>query len=139
MSRAETILVVDDDETFRKGVVRQLDAAGFNTIEAPNGSAAIHIFVERSKEISAVLLDLVMPSTSGGETLAMLRYYAPALPAVIISGYSALDARTVREAERDVGFLGKPFTATQLIAELRWVIDEQRPHTRHATPLRRRP
>jgi len=135
-TRAETILVVDDEESFRQGVVRQLRAAGFHAIEARDGAEAIRIYAERSKEISAVLLDLVMPNTSGSETLAMLRYYAPALPIVVISGYSAPAAQSLKESERGVGFLGKPFTASQLITELRRVIGEHLPHGRHATPPR---
>ena len=135
-ARAETILVVDDEESFRNGVVRQLRAAGFHAIEARDGAEAIHIYSERSKEISAVLLDLVMPNTNGSETLAMLRYYAPALPIVVISGYSAPVALSLKDSERGVGFLGKPFTAAQLITELCRVIGEQLPHDRHATPPR---
>ena len=66
-------------------VVRQLQNAGYSTIEARDGSDAIKRFAERRDEISAVLLDLVMPNTSGGETLTMLRYYVPDLPVVITS------------------------------------------------------
>ena len=135
-TRAETILVVDDEESFRNGVVRQLRAAGFHAIEARDGADAIRIYAERSKEVSAVLLDLVMPGTGGSETVAMLRYYAPALPIVVISGYSAPAAHSLTESERGVGFLGKPFTASQLIAELRRVIGEHLPHGRHTTPPR---
>ena len=135
-ARAETILVVDDEDSFRNGVVRQLRAAGFLAIEARDGGEAFRIYAERSKEISAVLLDLVMPNTSGSETLAMLRYYAPALPIVVISGYSAPTALSLKESERGVGFLGKPFTAAQLVAELRRVLGEQLPHGRHSTPPR---
>jgi DNA-binding NtrC family response regulator len=77
-----------------------------------------------------------MPNTSGSEALTMLRYYAPALPVVVTSGYSALDAVALQGRERGVGFVGKPFTAAQLTAELRRVIDEQLPTARHATPPR---
>jgi DNA-binding NtrC family response regulator len=132
----ETILVVDDEDTFRTLVVRQLNEAGFNTLEARDGSEAIHVFAERGGEISAVLLDLVMPNTSGGEAMHMLRYYAPALPVVVTSGYSALDALSLKDSERGVGFLGKPFTASQLTAELRRVIDDRLPTDRHGAPLR---
>ena len=135
-ARAETILVVDDEESFRNAVVRQLHDAGFNTLEARDGSEAIHVFAEHGAEITAVLLDLVMPTTSGSDALTMLRYYAPALPVVVTSGYSELDARSVRETERGVGFLKKPFTASQLTTELRRVIGERPPTPPHATPRR---
>lgn len=134
LTRPEAILVVDDEEHFRAGVVRQLKEAGFETIEARDGADAVKRFAERREEISAVLLDLVMPNTSGGETLAILRYYEPTLPIVVTSGYSELDAKSLRGTERGVGFLGKPFTATELTTELRRVINERLPKHRHSTP-----
>ena len=133
-SRVATILVVDDEESFRSVVVRQLRNAGFDTIEAQDGSEAIKQFAARRDEIDAVLLDLVMPNTSGGETLAILRYYSPALPVVVTSGYSELDALSLTETERGVGFLKKPFTAAQLTAELHRVLGERSSRHRHSTP-----
>jgi DNA-binding NtrC family response regulator len=130
------VLVVDDEESFRTVVVRQLQQAGYGTIEARDGSEAVRMFAQRREEISAVLLDLVMPNRSGGETLAILRYYEPSLPVVVTSGYSVLDAVSLKETERGVGFLGKPFTASQLTTELRRVIGEQLPKGRHSTPPR---
>jgi DNA-binding NtrC family response regulator len=132
--RPESILVVDDEESFRAAVVRQLKDAGYETIEARDGSEAVKRFAERREEITAVLLDLVMPNTSGGETLQILRYYEPTLPIVVTSGYSELDAASLRETERGVGFLGKPFTAAELTTELRRVINERLPKHRHSTP-----
>ena len=134
LTRTEMILVVDDEESFRAAVVRQLQNAGFSTIEARDGSDAIKKFAERREEITAVLLDLVMPNTSGGETLAILRYYDSTLPIVVTSGYSEIDALRLRETERGVGFVGKPFTAAELTNELRRVISERPPRHRHSTP-----
>jgi two-component system, cell cycle sensor histidine kinase and response regulator CckA len=128
------ILVVDDEESFRAVVVRQLRNAGFATIEARDGSDAIRKFTEHRESITAVLLDLVMPNTSGGETLAMLRCYNPALPVVITSGYSEDDAVSLTGTERGVRFLRKPFTAAELTTELRHVISEPPPGHRHSTP-----
>ena len=133
-TRREAILVVDDEESFRTVVVRQLRNAGFATIEAHDGSDAIRKFAEYGEEITAVLLDLVMPNTSGGETLAMLRRSNPTLPVVLTSGYSVHDAVSLTETERGVRFLQKPFTAAELTTELRHVISEPLPKHRHSTP-----
>jgi two-component system, cell cycle sensor histidine kinase and response regulator CckA len=134
LTRTATILVVDDEESFRSVVVRQLRNAGFEVIEARDGSDAIKQFATRRDDIDAVLLDLVMPNTSGGETLAILRYYSPGLPVVVTSGYSELDAVSLTETERGVGFLKKPFTAGQLTTELHRVLGERSSRHRHSTP-----
>lgn len=133
-TRRDAILVVDDEESFRTVVVRQLREAGYATIEAQDGADAIRKYAEHRAEITAVLLDLVMPNTSGGETLAILRYYNPALPVVVTSGYSEHDALPLTGTERGVHFLRKPFTAIQLTTELRRAVSEQLPRQRHATP-----
>ncbi|MFI5231721.1 MAG: response regulator [Gemmatimonadales bacterium] len=133
---AGTILVIDDEDAFRSLVVRQLNGAGFNTVEARDGPEAIQIFAERGKQISAVLLDFVMPNTSGSDVLTILRSYAPSLPVVVTSGYSPSTVLPLTEAERRVGFLGKPFTSVELATELRRVIAAPMPAARHAAAPR---
>lgn len=135
-STAGTIPVVDDEDAFRSLVVRQLNGAGFNTVEARDGPEAIQILSQRGTQISAVLLDFVMPNTSGSDVLTVLRSYAPSLPVVIISGYSPDVVLPVTEAERGVGFLGKPFTAVELATELRRVIAAPIRAARHAAAPR---
>jgi DNA-binding response OmpR family regulator len=130
----DTVLVVDDEDAFRSLVVRQLNSSGFNTMEARDGAEAVHVFSERGRQISAVLLDLVMPNTSGSETLSMLRAFAPGLPVILTSGFSEQEARMLQGTERGVGFLGKPFTRAELAAEVRRVIGERLPKSRHFTP-----
>ena len=135
-STAGTILVIDDEDTFRSLVVRQLTGAGFNTVEARNGAEAIQVLSERGKQISAVLLDVVMPNTLGSEVLPVLRSYAPSLPVVMTSGYSRSDVISLTEAERGVGFLGKPFTSVELATELRRVMATPIRAARHAAAPR---
>ena len=123
----ETILVIDDDDAVRRGLLRLLQNAGFETLEARDGSEAIHIFAERSGSITAVTLDLEMPTTNGRETLAMLSAYAPDLPIIIATAYPKPDDLIGRQlGERGVGYLQKPFTVSELTAELRRVIDEMK-------------
>ena len=123
----ETILVIDDDDAVRRGLLRLLTSAGFETLEARDGSEAIHIFAERSGSITAVTLDLEMPTTNGRDTLAMLSAYALDLPIIIATAYPKPDDLIGRQlGERGVGYLQKPFTVIELTAELRRVIDEMK-------------
>ena len=101
--RRNAILVVDDEESFRTVVVRQLREAGYATIEAHDGADAITKYAEHRAEITAVLLDLVMPNTSGGETLAILRFYNPARPVVSTSGSSCANRSRPRSSRPNCG------------------------------------
>ena len=55
MAENETVLVIDDDDASPR---RRPSIAGFDTLEARDGSEAIHIFAEHSQKITAVTLDL---------------------------------------------------------------------------------
>jgi len=120
----ETILIIDDDPRVRATLVHMLTSAGYRTLEARDGSEAIHLFADRSREITAVTLDLVMPTTDGKETLAMLSAYAPNLPIVIATAYGPKELTGRVPGTRGVGYLQKPFTTAELTAELRRVIAE---------------
>lgn len=127
MDGRETILVIDDDDAVRRGLVRLLKGAGFETLEAKDGSEAIHVFAEHSKTITAVTLDMEMPTTNGRATLAMLSEFAPKLPIIVATAYEKPDDLIGRQpGERGVGYLQKPFSAKELNAELRRVIDEMK-------------
>lgn len=63
MEKEKTILIVDDIEINRL-VLAEIFSEDYNIIEAANGRQAIEI-INSGVEISAVLLDLVMPEVSG--------------------------------------------------------------------------
>ena len=127
MAANETILVIDDDDAVRRGMVRLLNKSGFETLEARDGSEAIHQFAAHSKSITAVTLDLEMPTTNGRATLAMLSEYAPGLPIIVATAYPLPDDLIGRRpGDAGVGYLQKPFSASELNAELRRVIDQMK-------------
>jgi CheY-like chemotaxis protein len=112
------LLLVDDEADYRRAMARQLRNAGYEALEAANGSEAVHLYAERFHEIVAVLLDLVMPVTDGRETLAMFRAFAPELPIVICTGFEREEVLGSAPLEPELGFLQKPFTMPELEAEL---------------------
>lgn len=67
MDKEKTILIVDDIE-INRAVLNEIFKDEYNTIEACNGLEALKI-LNSNVEISAMLLDLVMPEMNGFETL----------------------------------------------------------------------
>ncbi len=83
------ILIVDDERAVRWAAARALKRDGFTVAEAKCGADAMSML--RGPEgalISLVLLDIVMPGTSGIEVLREIRRELPSLPVVIMSGVS---------------------------------------------------
>lgn len=78
-----SVLVVDDNDSARYALVRNLKAAGFNIVEAAAGAEAL----ELCEFVSAVVLDVHLPDLIGYEVCRLLRGKATTadLPVVYVS------------------------------------------------------
>ena len=121
------VLLADDEEDVR-GVVRaMLETLGYEVIEARDGLEALEIFRRRSAEIDLVILDLVMPRLTGEAALGRMRRIAPAVPAILVSGYDESGRIGEIVAAGFGGFLQKPFRRQDLgkkVRELLGVSDD---------------
>jgi CheY-like chemotaxis protein len=118
-----TILVVDDEEIVRKVSARVLQSIGFESILAGDGFEGVMRFQEHQSEITAVLLDLMMPGLDGEGVFKRIRAIRPDVPVLVMSGYSEQDVIARFAGMQILGFLKKPFTVQQLADKLRAVIE----------------
>ena len=114
------ILIVEDDDVLRDGLVVGLSLAGF-TSEAvatrTEGEAALE-----AGGFSGMVLDLMLPDGSGLDLLARLRARGSTLPVLMLT---ARDRPHERVAGLDGGaddYLGKPFDLEELAARLRAIL-----------------
>lgn len=116
---APTILVVDDETVVRDVAVKMLQRNGYRALEAADGAEALRVFEDKHSEISAVLMDLVMPVMSGEEAFRAIREIDAKVPVIFSSGYSAKVVRARCGLMRPDGILQKPYHDSQLIEVLR--------------------
>ncbi|PKN60142.1 MAG: oxidoreductase, partial [Deltaproteobacteria bacterium HGW-Deltaproteobacteria-11] len=89
---------------------------------AGSGQEAIDIYLEKRKEIDLVILDMIMPGLSGGETFDRLREIDPEIRVLLSSGYS-IEGRARQILERGCnGFLQKPIQLEKLSQKVREVL-----------------
>jgi PAS domain S-box-containing protein len=112
------ILVIDDEDPVREAVIDILEHEGLQVISAPDGRAGIALYEKRQGAVQLVILDLSMPGLSGQETFARLRQINPALPILLSSGYSQVEASRRFADLGVIGFLQKPYGASQLLATI---------------------
>ena len=115
-------LIVDDDELLRMDVAEILDQAGFRTIEAEHGDAAILILEQRHLDIVLLFSDVEMPGSRNGFALAREAAVKwPHIAIVIASG-------RLRPAEGELPegacFISKPFSAEAVHHHLREVLPD---------------
>src|SRR5688572_11852534 len=80
---AHRILTIEDDAAIRRGIVDALSFAGYDVIQAGDGKQGIRDAVTRDYDL--LLLDIVLPGTTGLEILREVRDTRPTLPVIILS------------------------------------------------------
>ncbi|MFH1081161.1 MAG: PAS domain S-box protein [Pseudomonadota bacterium] len=121
---SETILLVDDEQMVLDVARELLKSLGYRVYSAGSGQEAIAISREKQKEIDLVVLDMIMPGLSGGDTFDRLREIDPEIRVLLSSGYS-LDGQAQQILERGCnGFLQKPFRLENLSQKVREVLSE---------------
>ena len=113
---SKTILLVDDDPVFLKGMMYTVKQLGFNSVMASSGRDA----AEKSKlhEIDAIVSDINMPNGNGLQLLNHIKKNAPHIPVILMTGLSDLKEA---QAAIDMGatsFLSKPFKKMELLEVL---------------------
>ncbi len=122
VGRAETILLVDDEEYIRDLAKRHLSRAGYTVLEAADGQEAVEVYRKELKSISIVILDLVMPEMGGKRCLEKLVGINPGVRVLVMTGFSADQVdEDLRNNVR--AFLTKPFDMRQLVEAVREVLD----------------
>jgi CheY-like chemotaxis protein len=113
---ARTILLIDDDDTFRKMARVMLETAGYEVEEAANGEVGLRRYRERL--IDLVITDILMPETEGFETILELRRFDPHVRILAITAADEMLHGYLRSAEifGAVQSLRKPFSRSELLA-----------------------
>ncbi|SIN98108.1 two-component system, NtrC family, response regulator AtoC [Singulisphaera sp. GP187] len=111
------VLVVDDDRTIRRNLVRLLQSEGYQALEAANGDEALACI--RAEDPDAVLLDLKMPGRDGLEVLGELGPALADLPVIVVTAFggSAAAIEAMRRGAYD--YLSKPFDLDEVLLTLK--------------------
>lgn len=120
MGKRRTIVVIEDEDAIRRGIVDALRMAGHEPVEAADGEAGL--MEARRAGVDLVLLDLLLPKLDGLTVLTELRRAHPALPVIILTARGSEDDRIrgLRGGADD--YVVKPFSARELLARVEAVL-----------------
>ncbi len=111
-----TILVVEDDTSTRAVTRRLLERNGFTIVEAEHAGAALAALGSGTVPVDLVLTDVMMPGMSGVDLAARIGERWPAMPVLLMTGYSDAEIRAKGALGRQRSLIEKPFTAAGLLA-----------------------
>src|SRR5450755_4547409 len=88
-NKGRTILVGEDEMEVRGYLEMALKCMGYSVELAQDGDEVLSCLQSSRADISAVLLDIMMPNRDGIDTLREIRRIDPNLPVIIVSGASS--------------------------------------------------
>ena len=123
---AGTVLLVDDEPVILTVGRDLLEHLGFKVLVAEGGERAVELFRVNRGRIDAVVLDMVMPGLSGGETFDRLHEIDPGIRVLLSSGYS-IDSQAREILARGChDFIQKPYDLKEFSRKLHAVIQRRR-------------
>lgn len=129
MVQQPRVLLVEDEYAQREVLVYNLEAEGFDVVQADNGEDALMLVDEEHPDM--IILDWMMPKLSGIEVCRRLkmRPETRAIPIIMLSA-RAEEVDRVRGLETGADdYVIKPYSMVELMARARAQIRRVRPST----------
>ncbi len=119
-----TILIIEDDPRMQRTLERTFAQEHYSTVIAGDGQSGLQLF--HSERPLAVVLDLILPNTSGRELCRMFKQISSETPVVVLSAISEVaDKVLLLELGAD-DYVTKPFSPRELTARVQAAIRRQR-------------
>lgn len=114
--KAQTILVIEDDQDMLQLLRYLLESEGYRVILATDGVYGMTLLREAKPDL--ILLDIMMPSPDGYITLDSIRQYS-SVPIIMVTAKREIEAL---QKALDLGaddYVEKPFRPMELLARVR--------------------
>ncbi len=109
---ADTILVVDDNESILEVAQFQLEREGYRVVVAQNGAAGYEAFLEHSPEL--VISDIIMPEIDGIQLLNKIKSYSTETMFIVMTAHGSVQSAVEAMQLGACDYLEKPFSGDVL-------------------------
>src|SRR5437762_244017 len=123
----ETILLVEDDQTMRVAAQQLLSKVGYRVVTAVDGQQGLDAFRAHRADLPLVITDVVMPKLSGFDMYEVIRGESRGVRVLFMSGFPAPNFRKTVGQDPNVAFVTKPWTASELLAQVRVLLEATHP------------
>jgi DNA-binding NtrC family response regulator len=127
MVHKDRLLIVDDDETFRRITQSLLEDAGCYQVDtAESADAAVALL--RDNHYDLVLTDLVMAGKDGLEFLDYLKEWTPETPVLMVTGFASVESAVKAMKSGAEDYLTKPCSGDELLIKIKRILDAKKEH-----------
>ncbi len=123
---SERVLVVEDEDSVRRMLVRALESAGYTVHAEATPAAGLAWARAQRGAFDLLVTDVVMPGMSGKQLATQITAEFPSVWVLFISGYTENTIVHRGVLEDGVEFLAKPFSLADVRARVREVLDRAR-------------
>jgi nitrogen-specific signal transduction histidine kinase/CheY-like chemotaxis protein len=117
-----TILVIDDEEAIRRMLIKTLKYVGYSVLEASTGKEGLDMYQKEKNNISAVILDVIMPEMDGVQIYKSLKQMNPDVAVLVSTGFASNNQTAALKELGVDGFLKKPYRQSELVEAVSRVI-----------------
>lgn len=125
------VLIVDDNEVFRRPLQRTLEAAGYEVVAVPSGEDALHVL--DGSTVDVVLTDHRLPGMDGVHLTRRLKAMYPALAIIVMTAYGTIESAAEARRQGADDYLLKPFETPDLLLALHRALGHQQAPARAAS------
>jgi hypothetical protein len=122
--QGELILVVDDEPSIQEITKASLETYNYKILTANDGIEAIAMYAQHKHEISAVLIDMMLPALDGLTAMRTLQKINPQVKIIASSGLMSSSKLAAVMGSGAKTFLSKPYTLKELLHTLQVVLSE---------------
>jgi solute carrier family 13 (sodium-dependent dicarboxylate transporter), member 2/3/5 len=118
-----TVLLIDDENDFRKGLAQQLAVRNFHVLDTDSGEDAIKIVRHDNPEV--VILDQKMPGMDGIQTLKEIKKIKPEVQVIMHTGFGCTETARITGKHDVFRFIEKPCPIEDLIEAVQAALKER--------------
>lgn len=106
------IAVIEDDLYIGNILEKKLTREGYEVLRAYSGTEALYLLEKQTPDL--ILLDLMLPGSSGEEVLAKIKY----IPVIVVSAKVGIDDKVRMLLDGAADYVTKPFEMAELLARI---------------------
>ncbi len=128
MNNKQSILLVDDDQEFRKAMKKMFEKSGYDVTVAADGQEGLDALSKKTFDL--IISDLRMPNLNGMELMEELRRRKINLPVIFITAYGEVESYMDLMNLGAFEYINKPVKGQEILGVVRKALESVSPSDR---------